>query len=41
MQEDIQNIPLPGEDDNNVAPDFLKERGWYDVDVSGLLLDFT
>ena len=41
MQEDIQKIPLPGEDDNNVAPDFLKERGWYDVDVSGLLLDFT
>ena len=35
-------IPLPGEQDAKPqAPDFLKERGWFGVDVSGLLLDFA
>ena len=34
-------IPLPGDGDATpTAPDFLKEREWFDVDVSGLLLDF-
>ena len=38
---DENKIPLPGEGDATpTAPDFLKEREWFDVDVSGLLLDF-
>ena len=32
-------IPLPGQPEP--VPDFLKERGWFGVDVSGLLLDFA
>lgn len=32
-------IPLPGQPES--VPDFLKERGWFGVDVSGLLLDFA
>ena len=35
-------IPLPGEEDvRPSAPEFLKEREWFDVDVSGLLLNFA
>ena len=35
-------IPLPSDEDAKpTAPDFLKERKWFDVDVSGLLLDFS
>jgi hypothetical protein len=38
---DENKIPLPGDGDATpTAPDFLKEREWFDVDVSGLLLDF-
>ena len=35
-------IPLPSDGDAKPkAPEFLKERQWFDVDVSGLLLDFA
>jgi hypothetical protein len=38
---DENKIPLSGDGDATpTAPDFLKEREWFDVDVSGLLLDF-
>jgi hypothetical protein len=38
---DENKTPLPGDGDATpTAPDFLKEREWFDVDVSGLLLDF-
>ena len=38
---DENKIPLPGDGDATpTAPDFLKEREWFYVDVSGLLLDF-
>lgn len=38
---DENKIPLPGDGDATpTTPDFLKEREWFDVDVSGLLLDF-
>lgn len=38
---DENKIPLPGDGDATpTAPDFLKDREWFDVDVSGLLLDF-
>lgn len=37
-----EKIPLPGRQDiKPSAPDFLKERQWFDVDVSGLMLDFS
>ena len=38
MSEQNNKIPLPQEPEP--VPDFLKERKWFDVDVSGLLLDF-
>lgn len=43
MNEEGNNkIPLPSDGDAKpTAPDFLKERGWFEVDVSGLLLDFA
>lgn len=35
-------IPLPDQSDvQQKAPDFLKERGWFEIDTSGLLLDFN
>ena len=38
---DENKIPLPGDGDATpTAPDFLKEREWFGVDISGLLLDF-
>ena len=39
MNEENNKIPLPGQPEP--VPDFLKERGWFGVDVSGLLLDFA
>lgn len=39
MSEENNKIPLPGQPEP--VPDFLKERGWFGVDVSGLLLDFA
>lgn len=42
MSEENNKIPLPSDDDATpTAPDFLKDRQWFDVDVSGLLLDFA
>ena len=36
------NIPLPGEQDAKPqAPDFLKADEWFDIDISGDLLDFA
>ena len=35
-------IPLPGEQDAKPqAPDFLKADEWFDIDISGDLLDFA
>lgn len=46
MSEESNNnkIPLPSDGDSKPKDpdkDFLKERGWFGVDVSGLLLDFA
>ena len=42
MSTSENKIPLPDQSDAQpTAPDFLKDRGWFDVDVSGLLLDFS
>lgn len=45
MSEENKGIPLPGAEDGAAqkeqAPDFLKDEKWFDVDVSGLWLDFT
>lgn len=37
-RQETQGIPLPGEPEK--APDFLKDDKWFDVDISGDLLDF-
>ena len=42
MSEDNNKIPLPGEQDAKPqAPDFLKADEWFDIDISGDLLDFA
>ena len=40
MTDEQQKIPLPGEDDANAMPDFLKGDGWFDEDVTNDFLDF-
>jgi hypothetical protein len=40
MNDEQQKIPLPGEDDANAMPDFLKGDGWFDEDVTNDFLDF-
>ena len=40
MTDEQQKIPLPGEDDANAIPDFLKGDGWFDEDVTNDFLDF-
>lgn len=42
MSEDNNKIPLPGEQDAKPqAPEFLKADEWFDIDISGDLLDFA
>ena len=41
MSEEIQGIPLPGQDDVERRPDFLKDDQWFDVEVDNDLLDFS
>ena len=42
MSEESKKIPLPGEQDAKPqAPDFLKADEWFDIDISGDLLDFA
>lgn len=42
MSENENKIPLPSDGDTQPkAPEFLKERKWFEMDVSDLLLDFT
>ncbi|MEE0870736.1 MAG: AAA family ATPase [Bacteroidaceae bacterium] len=42
MSEESKKIPLPGEHDAKPqAPDFLKADEWFDIDISGDLLDFA
>ena len=33
-------IPLPGEDDANVVPEFLKSKGWFDENIDDDFLNF-
>jgi len=42
MSEESKKIPLPGEQDAKPqAPEFLKADEWFDIDISGDLLDFA
>ena len=42
MSEENNKIPLPSDGDAKpTAPDFLKADEWFDIDISGDLLDFA